>query len=94
MQDCDGKCYEKTLERIKVSTESFIPRTKDANMRVGVCHPILHSDLMKVGSLVEGPDLSDVLDLREGWPGLHLPGFLAGTKWLVGLEGMFFVYTE
>lgn len=49
-------------------------------MRVGVCHPIFHVDLMKAGLLVEGPELSDGLDLREAGLGLHLAGFLEGTN--------------
>lgn len=33
---------------------------------------------MKVGSLVEGLDLADVLEVRDGSLGLRRAGFLAG----------------
>ena len=49
---------------------------RDVSIKVSVCHPIRHVDVIKAGSLVKGPELSDGLEMREGLLGLRRAEFL------------------
>lgn len=60
-------------------SQTLIPSTYETNIKVGVCHPIPHVDVIKAGSFAEGPDLSDVRDTSEGSLGLRRAELLNGT---------------
>ena len=69
MRNRDGKCYAKdiragSLQRFLL--EFFVPIAYVDSIKAGVRHPIPYVDLMNVGSLNAGEDLSDVLEMRLG----------------------------